>query len=71
MKFYIEVKHPTMGIINSETYDVETPEQFKKIKDSIINAGDLKLDFYDDEGTYVVIKEGIVMNSLIYFRVLR
>lgn len=67
MKFHIEIKHPTLGIIKSETYD-GTIEKYEKIKESIINhVGDLKLDFYDDKGTFVIIKEGVLINSLIYF----
>lgn len=69
MKFYIQVVHPTIGKIESETYDA-TDEELKKITDELTNPNKNVpvMDFYTKSGDYVIIKEEIFKNCVIYFK---
>tara|TARA_R110000772_G_scaffold2855_3_gene10439 strand:- start:137 stop:352 length:216 start_codon:yes stop_codon:yes gene_type:complete len=69
MKFYIQVVHPVLGKIESETYN-SGEDEFKKITDELTNPDKNVpiMDFYTKTGDYVVIKEEIFKNCLIYFK---
>ena len=69
MKFYIQVVHPVIGKIESETYTAEESE-FKKIIEEITNPNKNVpiMDFYTKDGDYVIIKEEIFRNCLVYFK---
>lgn len=69
MKFYIQVVHPTIGKIESEMYDA-TDEELKKITDELTNPNKNVpvMDFYTKSGDYVIIKEEIFKNCVIYFK---
>lgn len=69
MKFYIQVVHPVLGKIESETYNSDDDE-FKKITEELTdpNKNVPIMDFYTKTGDFVVIKEEIFKNCLIYFK---
>lgn len=67
MKFYIEVIHPELGKINSEIYS-GTDEDFKNIIDNVLKERMTTLDFYNEDGDFLVIQENVLRNSIVYFK---
>lgn len=65
MKFYIVIDSKEFGEIKSETYEGEKIE-YEKVVAEIPKTN--KLDFYDENGDYVVIPESVVTNSLVYIK---
>lgn len=69
MKFFIQVVHPVLGKIESEVYDSKEGEFntiIQELTDPTKNSP--IMDFYTSVGDYVVIKEEIFKNCLIYFK---
>lgn len=68
MKFYLHVEHPTLGNVRSETYE-GTDKEYHKIIDDMLKNNLGKLDFYTENGSFVVISEEICKNSLVYLKI--
>tara|TARA_R110000772_G_scaffold2410_1_gene8278 strand:- start:8166 stop:8381 length:216 start_codon:yes stop_codon:yes gene_type:complete len=69
MKFYIQLVHPVLGKIESEVYNSGDKEFEKIISDlNDPNKNVPIMDFYTQSGDYVIIKEDIFKNCLVYFR---
>jgi len=69
MKFSIQVVHPKLGKIDSEVYDSDE-EKFETIRKQLTDPDKnvLMLDFYTKSGDYVIIKENIFKECLVYFK---
>lgn len=69
MKFYIQVVHPTLGTIESEEYNSDEAK-FEQIRKELTNPNKNVpiLDFYTKTGDYVIIKENVFKECLVYFK---
>jgi hypothetical protein len=69
MKFFIQVVHPTLGKIESEIYESNDGEFNAIIKElTTVPNNTPIMDFYTKTGDYVVIKEEVFRNCLVYFK---
>ena len=67
-EFFIEISHPNFETIKSEMFEGNN-DQFEKLKDDILKNGLGKLDFYLDNGDFIIISEKLVQESLVYIKI--
>lgn len=70
MKFFIQVVHPTLGKIESETYDANE-SQYEVIRAELADStkGVPSMDFYTKTGDYVIMSQEIIRNSIIFLKI--
>ena len=64
MRFCIEVENKDYGKIISETYSADD-DQFEKIKYELTEKELTKLDFFDKQGDFIFLPNGVLNNSII------
>ena len=66
-EFFIEIENPFFGTIKSEVFKGDE-ERFEMFKQNILDNGLSKLDFYTDNGDFIIISGKIVEESLVYIK---
>jgi len=64
IKFLIEVSTVDHGVLRSEEFTI-LKEHFNEVTQNIINGEADRLDFYDQQGDFIIIPEGVFKNSII------
>ena len=64
IKFLIEVSTVNHGVLRSEEFTI-LKEQFNEVTQNIINGEADRLDFYDQQGDFIIIPEGVFKDSII------